>query len=83
MKKQDINDEDKLLCKKNLLVGANKYLYVDNYYIVMVVYGPYEYCYYFNDENDRILPFSFSIKEMSEHFYTKQEERKIKLEKIY
>jgi len=82
MKKQNINVGDRLLCKEEIdkIFIKDKYYYVDDIKNFSTDYS--EYFYDLRSEFNTILPF-FSESYLHQYFYTKQEERKIKLEKLY
>jgi len=85
MKNQNLNVGDKLLCKKNLnelyaSFNKNKYYIV---YDIKLFDNNTDYCYYIEFDKKKYYSFRYSVRFFYEHFYTKQEERKIKLEKLY
>ena len=84
MKKQNINIGDKLLCKISFLSNSTyiikgKYYYIKYIDIINVARKDY-YFYYLEDFESLVC---CDEKEFCKYFYTKQEERKIKLEKLY
>jgi len=86
MKKQNINVGDKLLCKKNLFNSESTYLIEFEYYYVCEITPTNnnytDYIYMLICEQYQPVNFRY-YGEFCEYFYTKQEERKIKLEKLY
>ena len=91
MKKQNINIGDKLLCKISFLSNSTyiikgKYYYIKYIDIINVARKDY-YFYYLEDFESLVCCDEKELccdeKEFCKYFYTKQEERKIKLEKLY
>ena len=82
MKNQNINVGDKLLCKKYLNIGSSSHFNYGEYYIVSNIIIEYDlYCYIISEDNNYGYPF-INSDYLYSHFYTKKEERKIKLNKL-
>ena len=83
MKKQNLNIGDKLLCREGIHIKEFTYFYANkSYNIGFIEIRNDDYCYYITDENDRYYRFSINSDYLYSHFYTKKEERKIKLNKL-
>jgi len=80
------NEGDKILCKKKLTDHYTTRFIEGQYYIFHIilddVFEIYEYCV-FDDSNDMMYPYFFDENEFRNHFYMKNEVRKIKLKKLY
>ena len=80
MKNQNINVGDKLLCKKYLNIGSSSHFNYGEYYIVSNIIIEYDYLYIIDNNNYGYLFINSDY--LYSHFYTKKEERKIKLNKL-
>jgi len=87
MKNQNLKVGDNLLCKYNI-ININKNFKIDKYYAMISIYiisntisGVDFYYYYLFDDDDNLILFC-GEEDLYEYFYTKQEERKRKLDKI-
>jgi len=81
----NFNDYDNILCKKDLIANGQICFIKDEYYIyrenlgnVIDLFG----CCIYGETSDR-YPYYLTKKDLLGHFYTKNEIRKIKLNKIY
>ena len=81
----NFNEGDKILCKKDLIANYSTHFIECKYYIYHKILNDSFKgfaCCIFNESNG-IYPYFLNKNELLNHFYTKQEERKIKLEKLY
>jgi len=78
MKKQNLNTEDILLCKKDYLIYSVVVFHKNKYYYNR--FNKSHVCCTICDDDS--FEHLLSYDEVSEHFYTKQEVRKIKLKKL-
>ena len=82
MKKQNINKGDRLLCKNNLWCVFNKgeYYYIE--YIEDNVTGSIHNLIYYTKDNNNVIYPIIDEHFFHSHFYTKKEERNMKLTKL-
>ena len=81
----NINLGDRLLCKKTFYDMSYPYFCANEYCNIYFIQkdDPVDYYYYISDKDFKKYAFSFSDKKLFEYFYTNQEIREIKLNKIY